>query len=176
MALYPFSETNPANIDELYLCDLHPNWNSAREWREYMTALHQERTWRRGDTVTPPIGHYRRDHMLRWLDSHEYGSLITASLPVRRAQDNMKQTTRRYIVSFTQEIILRLRLSIMKQLREAGVPSMKPRMDRAVTDYKNCRLVRALRHQELHGSITEWILTILSYTRNTYYPHLRRET
>ena len=87
MALFPFTETNPSNIDELYLCELHPNWNPALEWRKYISAYRQERVWRRGDTVIPPLGYYRRDHMLRWLDSHEYGSLIARSLPVRRSKD-----------------------------------------------------------------------------------------
>ena len=95
-----------------------------------MAAFHQERMWRREDNVTPPLGHYRKDHMLRWLDSHEYGSLITASLPVRRAKDNMRRTTNRYVISVVQEILLRFRLSSIKQLYEAGTPSLKPRLDR----------------------------------------------
>ena len=81
-----------------------------------MAAFHQERAWRRGDTVTPPIGHYRRDHMLRWLDSHEYGSLITASLSVCRAKDNMRRITNRYVISVVQEMLLRFRLNTIKQL------------------------------------------------------------
>ena len=140
-----------------------------------MTAFHQEIVWRLGDDVTPPLGHYRKDHMLRWLDSHEYGSLITASLPVRRAKDNMRRTTNRYVISITQEILLRFRLGVIKQSFEAGTISLKPRLERVKIEYKTCRSIRVLRHTEMHGSITEWILSILNYTRNTYYSHLRRE-
>ena len=175
MALYPFSETNPVNIDELYLCKLHPNWNATLEWRKYMTAFHQERALLRGDDIALPLGHYRKDHMLRWLDSHEYGSLIAASLPVRRARDNMRQTTNKYVISIAQDILWRYRRSVTKQSIEAGDISLKPRLERIKLECKNCRLTKILRHTEMHGSISEWILSILNYTRNNFYPHLRRE-
>ena len=113
--------------------------------------------------------------MLRWLDSHEHGNLIAASIPVRRAKDYMRQTTNKYVISIAQEILWRYRLSVIKQAFEAGEVSLKPRLDRIKVECKNCRSIRILRHTEMHGSISEWILSILNYTRDTFYPHLRRE-
>ena len=175
MALYPFRETNPVNIDELYLCELHPNWNAALEWREYITAFHQERALLRGDDISLPLGHYRKDHMTRWLESHEHGSVITASLPVRRAKDNMIQATNKYVISIAQDILWRYRRSVIKQAIGAGNASLKPRLERVKLECKNSRLTRILRYTEMQNSISEWILSILNYTRNTFYPHLKRE-
>ena len=176
MALFPANETNPTEIDEIYLCELHPNWNTAREWRIYLGAYHRERYWRRGNVISPPVGHYRRDIMRRWLVSHEYGSQISTSLPVRIAKDGMDTATQQYIVSVSQEIILKFRVPIMRQLYISVVPSARPRMQRAIQEYKNCRDIRVLRHKELHLSITGWVMAILNYTRNVYYPHLKRES
>ena len=176
MALFPFSRTNVSNIDELYLCKLHPNWNSVLEWRKYTAAYHQEKNWRRGDTVIPPLGYYLRDHMLRWLDSHEHGNSIARSLPVRRSKDNLMQATKNYVASTIQELLLYIRLNTLKQLYRDGNLSLKPRIDRAIVEHKNCLSTKTLRYLELHSSITEWISAILNYTRDTYYPHLRRET
>ena len=175
MAFFPFSRTNPSNIDEIFLCKLHPNWNSILEWRKYTAAYYQERNWRRGDTVIPPLGYYRRDHMLRWLDSHEYGSLIAGSLPVRKAKDHLMQVTNNYVASVIQELLLQCRLATLKRLHSNGNSSLQPRIERAMLEHKNCLSIKALKYLELHSGITEWISAILHYTRNTYYPHLSRE-
>ena len=175
MALFPFSRNNTSNIDELYLCGLHPNWNSVLEWRKYTAAYYEEINWRQGDTVIPPLGYYRIDHMLRWLDSHVFGSLIAASLPVRRSKDNLTQVTNNYVASIVQEMLLQFRLKKLRQLYTNGNLSVKPRIDRAVVEHKNCMLIKALKCLELHRGISEWIASILNYTRDTYYPHLRRE-
>ena len=119
---------------------------------------------------------YRRSHILRWLDSHEYGSLIAASLPVRRAKDNLMQVTNNYIDSIIQEMLLQFRLKTLRQLYTNGNRSLKPRIDRAALEHRNCVLTKDLRHLELHKGISEWIASILNYTRDTYYPHLKRET
>ena len=120
MALFSCREVNPPGRDELYLCELHPNWNTALEWRTYMNDYHQERRWRRGSSVSPPIGHYRRDHMTRWHDSHEHGSQITSSLPVHIAQANMDSATQQFLASITQESVLRFRVRLLKQLSASG--------------------------------------------------------
>ena len=87
----------------------------------------------------------------------------------------MDQATKRFIASVTQEIVVRFRVRLMRQLYISGTPSARLRMDRVIADHKNCCAVRALKHQELHNGITEWVLAILNYTHNTYYPHLKRE-
>ena len=114
--------------------------------------------------------------MLRWLDSHEYGSLIAASLPVRRSKDNLMQVTRNYVASIIQEMLLQIRLKSLRQLYANGNLSLKSRIDRAIIEHRNCILTKGLRYLELHRGISEWIASILSYTRDTYYPHLKRET
>ena len=175
MAFFPVFRNNNLNIDELYFCGLHPNWNAVLEWRKYTAAYYEEKNWRQGDIVIPPLGYYRINHMLRWLDSHVFGSLIAASLPVRRSKDNLKQVMNNYADSIVQEMLLQFRLKKLKQLYANGNLSVKSRIDRAVVEHKNCMLIKALRYLELHNGISEWIASILNYTRNTYYPHLSRE-